>query len=111
MLVLDLLDGIIPSVACIIHDDMDLTIAKFGRFLDEKIDVVIFRYISCDGNCVATFGFDGFYYTTGLCCSLMSARIRHVLQLENINVLASKSATTTLQPSREKTRAVSAPIP
>lgn len=64
---------------------MDLAIAKLGCLLDEEIDIFVLGYVSCNGDCIAAFGFDGFDYCSGLCCSLLSARSCSVLRWRNVN--------------------------
>lgn len=72
LLVLDLLDWIIPCVACIVDDDVYLTIPKFSGLLDKIVNSVVVGDVSANGNGRTTFSIDGFSGLLSFHCSSIS---------------------------------------
>jgi hypothetical protein len=58
LLVRHLVDDAVPCVAGIVDDDVDLAVAKVGRFLDERLDVGVVEHIAADCNGAAAVSFD-----------------------------------------------------
>jgi hypothetical protein len=55
----DLVDHTVPSVTCIIDDDVDLAVAELCGLLDERVEVFVVEHVAWGGNGFATALVDG----------------------------------------------------
>ena len=60
-----LVDHAVPSVACVVDDDVDLAVAEVCGLLDERVDVFVVEHVSGDSECLAAALVDG--VCDGLC--------------------------------------------
>src|SRR5271155_3681386 len=45
-----LMDDTIPGVARIVHDDVDLSIAKFGSLFNQSLKICVIEHVTRNGN-------------------------------------------------------------
>lgn len=66
----------VPSVACVVDDDVNLSLAELGGFLDELVEVCVIEHISGDGEGFATALVDGvgdlLCFGCGCCVSIVA---------------------------------------
>lgn len=66
-----LVNHAVPSVACVVDDDMDLSVAELGCLLDELIDVGVAEHITWNRGCLAAGGVDRVCDLLRFLCSLL----------------------------------------
>lgn len=52
------MDHTVPSVACVVDDDVDFTGAEVCGFLDQLVDVVVVQHVTGNGNGTASLFLD-----------------------------------------------------
>jgi hypothetical protein len=55
----DLVDHAVPSVTCIVDDDVDLAVAELCGLLDEGVEVFVIEHVAWGGNGFTTALVDG----------------------------------------------------
>lgn len=115
LLVGRLVNHSIPSVARIVHNDVDLAIAEISCLLDQLVNVRITQHIAWNGDRAATGGVDvvGDFLCLGWKRRYNLIRVDESMYsgLESNHSPPSMSDITTLAPSFANSLAVSAPMP
>jgi hypothetical protein len=108
LLVGHLVDYAVPCISRVVDDDVDLPAAKLSRLGDERLDVVVVKYVARHRDGATAGPLDGCDYGFSFLWVELGG---YWYPSVKINVPASTSAITTFAPSFANSFAASAPIP